>query len=127
MLGMQRRLPHPLAFWTANFHAVVDADTCTGCGTCVTRCQVNAVAVPDSAAFTTAAGRSTGTAVVDINRCIGCGVCTTTCAAEAIRLEKNDTETIPPADEEELYDAIRSGRKGWPDTRKEVMRRMVGK
>jgi electron transport complex protein RnfB len=117
MLGMQRRLPRPLA--------------CTGCGTCATRCQVDAVAVRDSAGGTTAAGKSAGksagTAVVDINRCIGCGVCTTTCAAEAIRLEKNDAEAIPPADEEELYDTIRSGRKGWPETKKNVMRRMLGK
>jgi electron transport complex protein RnfB len=131
MLGMQRRLPHPLAFWTANFHAVVDADSCTGCGTCATRCQVDAVAVPDTAGGTTAAGRAAGTsaatAVVDMNRCIGCGVCTTTCAAKAIRLEKNDTEAVPPADEEELYDTIRSGRKGWPETKRDVMRRMLGK
>lgn len=131
MLGMQRRLPRPLAFWTANFHAIVDADACTGCGTCATRCQVDAVAVRDSAGGTTAAGRSAGksagTAVVDINRCIGCGVCTTTCAQQAIRLEKNDAEAIPPADEEELYDTIRSGRKGWPETKKDVMRRMLGK
>jgi len=131
MLGMQRRLPHPLAFWTANFHAVVHADACTGCGTCATRCQVDAVAVHDSAGGTTATGKSAGgsagTAMVDINRCIGCGVCTTTCAAEAIRLEKNAAEAIPPANEEELYDMIRSGRKGWPDTKEEVMRRMLGK
>ncbi len=123
MLGMQRRLPHPLAFWTTNFHAVVDADACTGCGTCATRCQVDAVAVRDTAGGATAAA----TAVVDMNRCIGCGVCTTTCAAEAIRLEKNDTEAVPPADEEELYDTIRSGRKGWPETKRDVMRRMLGK
>jgi electron transport complex protein RnfB len=114
MLGMQKRLPHPLAFWTTNFHAVVDAVFCTGCGTCATRCQVDAVAVNDSA-------------VVDLNRCIGCGVCVTTCAGEAIRLEKNATETIPPASEEDLYDRIRAGRKGWPETKKDIMRRMLGK
>jgi len=117
MLGMQRRLPRPLSFWTANFHAVVDADACTGCGTCATRCQVDAVAVPGSAG---------GTAMVDINRCIGCGVCTTTCAAQAIRLEKNNAEAIPPADQEELYDTIRSRRKDWRETKMDVMRRMQG-
>jgi Na+-translocating ferredoxin:NAD+ oxidoreductase subunit B len=117
MLGMQRRLPRPLNFWTANFHAVVDADACTGCGTCATRCQVDAVAVRDSAG---------GTAVVDVNRCIGCGVCTTTCAVQAIRLEKNDEEKIPPADQAELYDTIHSGRKDWRQTQIEVMRRMQG-
>jgi ferredoxin len=125
MLGMQKRLPHPLSFWTTNFHAVVDPGACTGCGTCATRCQVDAVAVSDSAG--TSAGASSNTAVIDLNRCIGCGVCTTTCAAEAIRLEKNAEETIPPANEEELYDRIRAGRKGWPETKKEVMQRMLGK
>jgi NAD-dependent dihydropyrimidine dehydrogenase PreA subunit len=99
MMGMQKRLPHPLAFWTTNFHAVVDPGLCTGCGTCATRCQVNAV------------GMNPGTAVVDLNRCIGCGVCVTTCAAEAIRLGKNAAETVPPASEEELYDRIHAGRR----------------
>jgi Pyruvate/2-oxoacid:ferredoxin oxidoreductase delta subunit len=117
MLGMQKSLPHPLNFWSTNFHAVVDKDACIGCGTCVTRCQVDAVTVRGSS----------GRARVDPNRCIGCGVCMTTCASEAMRLEKNASVTIPPADAEELYDRIRAGRKGWPETKKEVMRRILGK
>ncbi len=117
MLGMQKHLPHPLSFWTTNFHAVVDADACTGCGTCVGRCQVNAVA----------AGGSLEHAAVDLNRCIGCGVCVTTCASEAIRLEKNAAETIPPADSEELYDRIHQGRKGWTATKLAVARLMLGR
>jgi electron transport complex protein RnfB len=117
MLGMQKHLPHPLSFWTTNFHAVVDASACTACGTCGERCQVNAVGVNDAV----------GHAVVDLNRCIGCGVCTTTCAAEAIRLEKNAEEKIPPADSEALYDTIRAGRKGWADTKTVVMKLLFGK
>jgi Na+-translocating ferredoxin:NAD+ oxidoreductase subunit B len=117
MLGMQKNLPHPLSFWTTNFHAAVDPDACTGCGTCVTRCQVNAVAVSGSP----------DRATVDLNRCIGCGVCVTTCASEAIRLEKNGVETIPPADAEDLYDRIRRGRKGWTATKLAVARLMLGR
>jgi Na+-translocating ferredoxin:NAD+ oxidoreductase subunit B len=117
MLGMQKHIPHPLSFWTTNFHAVVDADACTACGTCTERCQVNAVGVNDAA----------GHAVVDLHRCIGCGVCTTTCAAEAITLEKNAVEKVPPADAEALYDTIRAGRKGWADTRTVVMKLLFGK
>ncbi len=117
MLGMQKRLPHPLAFWTTNFHAVVHPDACTGCGTCAERCQVNAVAVTPRS----------GTAVVDLNRCIGCGVCTATCASEAIRLEKNAAETVPPASPEELYDRIHAGRRGWVEAQVSVLRRLLGR
>ena len=101
MLGMQKNLPHPLSFWTTNFFAVVDREACRGCGKCVKRCQVNGMALRESLKK----------AEVDLNRCIGCGVCTTTCPSHAIRLEKRATETVPPADEEELYDRIHNGRK----------------
>jgi len=120
MLRMQQRLPHPLAFWTTNFHAVVDAGLCTACGTCAERCQVNAVA----AAAGPGAG---GPAIVDFNRCIGCGLCVTTCPAQAIRLERNTEEAVPPASQEELYERIRSGRKGWAETKRDVMRRVLGR
>jgi electron transport complex protein RnfB len=126
MLGMQRRLPHPLEFWTTNFHAVVDPDLCTACGTCEDRCQVNAVAMK-KAAGPRAAARASRRAVVDLNRCIGCGVCVPTCSAGAIRLEKNGAETVPPPNEEELYERIRAGRKDWAETRREVMRKIRGR
>jgi H+/Na+-translocating ferredoxin:NAD+ oxidoreductase subunit B len=112
MLGMQKHLPHPLNFWATNFFAAVDTEACKGCGKCVERCHVNGMALRGSPKK----------AAVDLNRCIGCGVCATTCPSHAIRLEKRAADTVPPADEEELYNQIHTGRKGWPETRRAVMR-----
>jgi ferredoxin len=69
----------------ANYFAVIDPDTCLGCGACVTRCQVAAISEVD------------GVSVVDRLRCIGCGLCVTGCPSEAARLErKPEAEIIQP-------------------------------
>ncbi|MHB0886863.1 MAG: 4Fe-4S binding protein [Bacillota bacterium] len=73
----------------ANYRAAVDADACTGCGVCTTRCQVGAIALNND-----------GIAVVDPERCIGCGLCVTGCTEEAATLHLKPEEEIvhPPAD-----------------------------
>ena len=43
MLGVHKIIPKPLDFWASNFYAVVDTNTCEGCGTCEGWCQVGAV------------------------------------------------------------------------------------
>jgi Na+-translocating ferredoxin:NAD+ oxidoreductase subunit B len=72
----------------ANYFAEIDADTCTACGTCEERCQVDAVAVKDD-----------GLRVVRRESCIGCGLCVTGCSAEASRLRRKPEDEIvaPPA------------------------------
>ena len=82
----QYGLDHSVA--AANYLATVDPDTCTGCGTCVERCQVGAMSLPDE------------TAVVDAKRCIGCGLCVTGCPADAVTLQRKTEAQIvhPPAD-----------------------------
>lgn len=62
MLRMHQRLPKPVELWASNFYAAVDAEACTGCGTCIKRCQVNAVRL-------SAKDRQ---CIVDLDRCIGC-------------------------------------------------------
>ncbi len=71
-----------------NYCAFVDADDCQGCGTCMERCQVHAIAVLDDLA------------VVERDRCIGCGLCVTGCPHDAVKLERmGDDEIVhPPAD-----------------------------
>ena len=72
----------------ANYYAVVDPQACTGCGACVQRCQIKAIAVDG------------GIAVVDREKCIGCGLCVTGCALDGVRLERKPEKDIihPPKD-----------------------------
>jgi NAD-dependent dihydropyrimidine dehydrogenase PreA subunit len=72
----------------ANYYAVIDPDECLGCGACIERCQVQAIAEQD------------GVAVVDQERCIGCGLCVTGCPNDVVKLQrKPDAEIVyPPAD-----------------------------
>ena len=97
------RIFKPLKFWATNFHAVVDAADCVGCGLCEDTCQVNAVSVSEKKQYAT----------VDKNRCLGCGNCLSGCPTQAISLLKNPTETVPPKNREALFDIIKANQKGW--------------
>jgi len=55
--------------------AVVDADMCTGCETCVDTCPSEAIHMED------------GIAVVDADLCVDCEACVDECPAEAIHME----------------------------------------
>jgi Pyruvate/2-oxoacid:ferredoxin oxidoreductase delta subunit/DNA-binding transcriptional ArsR family regulator len=79
-------LENSVAF--ANYYAVIDPLTCNKCGTCIQRCQVNAITEGD------------GYSVVDVEHCIGCGLCVTGCPNDVAELvRKPDAEMIhPPAD-----------------------------
>ncbi len=72
----------------ANYFAVIDPEACLGCGTCIERCQVQAISEQD------------GISIVDRKRCIGCGLCITGCPNEAARLQRKPEPEIvhPPAD-----------------------------
>ena len=91
VLQSAKRLPNPAEYFSSNFHAAVDADTCESCGTCEVRCQMDAISSPECKA------------VVDRLRCIGCGLCATTCPSGALRLEPNEEPRIPPDDTQALY------------------------
>jgi len=65
---------NPQAITKSNYYAVKDQETCTNCGTCVERCQVNAIHEEND--YT----------VIDRDRCIGCGLCVSTCPTESITM-----------------------------------------
>ncbi|NLF18245.1 MAG: 4Fe-4S binding protein [Lentisphaerae bacterium] len=54
--------------------AVVDAEKCTGCETCVGECPVETITMKD------------GKAVIG-DDCVDCGACVDACPVEAITLE----------------------------------------
>jgi electron transport complex protein RnfB len=76
VLRALRQHPKPAEMVTSSYHAAVDPDLCTGCETCLDRCQMDAIKVDGD-----------GKAAVDLYRCIGCGLCVTTCPTEALRLD----------------------------------------
>jgi ferredoxin len=66
--------PHPAELVASPFEATLDVEACVGCGVCVDRCQMDALALTD------------GVAALDPDRCIGCGLCVTTCPTGALTL-----------------------------------------
>ena len=77
--------PAELVF--SNYYASVDEDTCSGCGTCIERCQMEAIELNDN-----------GVAYINRDRCIGCGLCVPSCPLEAMQLERKDSDfRTPPA------------------------------
>jgi ferredoxin len=55
--------------------AKVDAETCTGCESCVDSCPSEAIKMEDEKA------------VIDVEKCVDCGVCVDECPVEAITME----------------------------------------
>jgi len=100
MLRMQKRLPKPVDFWTTSYHALVNEELCTGCGTCIERCQVDAVTL-----------ESDEKAHINTSRCIGCGLCVTTCKAGALELEKIKNTTPPPQTDDEMWRIIMTNKR----------------
>jgi Na+-translocating ferredoxin:NAD+ oxidoreductase subunit B len=93
VLTRQKVLPKPAVNWAHNFHAAVETETCTGCGTCVEKCQMNAARIDEQNGYST----------INLDRCIGCGNCVAACPSGAVRLVKREKETVPPEDSSSLY------------------------
>jgi Na+-translocating ferredoxin:NAD+ oxidoreductase subunit B len=70
----------------SNYIAVVDKDLCTSCGTCLDRCQVNAIEIGEYSV---------------IGDCIGCGLCSTTCPSGAITMVRKAVNDLPDVPETE--------------------------
>jgi len=93
-LSKAKDIPRPAQFLASNYYAVVDKELCTGCGTCLERCQMKALKLVNDISK------------VNLKRCIGCGLCVSTCPEEAIHLRKKDNEIVPPSTVDDLYAEI---------------------
>lgn len=71
----------------SRFQAVVDAELCSSCETCLDRCPFGAIDMEGE----------NDTALVDGEKCMGCGVCQVTCPDEAINLKEVRPEDFVPA------------------------------
>jgi len=91
-----KKLPRPSDHVVSGYWAEVQNDSCSGCETCIERCQMEAVKILE------------GTAVVKKERCIGCGLCVPTCPEGAIQLKQKpqDVQRIPPPHLMETYSRI---------------------
>jgi len=94
---------HHHALARSDFFCTVDAEACTGCETCIERCQFGALSVPEDVC------------VVDVERCMGCGLCVSACPSDALRLRRRPAEehAVPPADREQ-WQAARAASLGTP-------------
>jgi Pyruvate/2-oxoacid:ferredoxin oxidoreductase delta subunit len=68
----------------SRFAALVDADACIGCETCLDRCYFSAIEVDG------------GVARIVEQNCMGCGLCATTCPVEALSMKEVRNEGFVP-------------------------------
>lgn len=85
-MAMRATVTHDVkVMFRAEYVAVVDPDSCSGCRSCMRVCQFGALAY-------SAASKKTS---VDHAACYGCGVCRSACTKDAIKLEPR--ERVPAA------------------------------
>lgn len=86
-LSSLKSYPKPAEMVFSNFFAEIDEALCTGCETCIERCQMDAVRM-----------ESSDSAIMNLDRCIGCGLCVDTCPTGAISLIRKSSEEyrVPP-------------------------------
>ena len=89
-----KEFPNIAQFLKPRYHAEIDPELCVGCGTCIDRCQLDAIKSRKEISK------------VNIKRCIGCGNCIVVCPEEAIKLIKRDKVDEPPENEEQMFEKI---------------------
>jgi len=100
LLKMLNKPPRPVDMYLTNFYSQVDSATCTGCGICIEKCQLNALSIVDNKAE------------VNLDRCIGCGNCVALCPEQAIVLLKKETEHVPFKDKDTVNLKTLAARRG---------------
>jgi ferredoxin len=114
VLTNAKRFPEPAEYFSTTYFATADADTCEGCGTCLTRCRMDAVSL------------DTGRAVVARTHCIGCGLCVGTCPSGSITLTKKDHARVPPKNTPALYAQLYRDRYGTLGLAKAAGKHLLG-
>jgi electron transport complex protein RnfB len=66
----------PASRVSSPFRVKLDSNKCSGCGTCLDRCQMDALRLDN------------GKALLNPDRCIGCGLCVSTCSTGSLTLQR---------------------------------------
>ena len=74
----------------SNFELMISEDDCVGCGDCMDKCPMGALALEDE------------TVRVDKARCIGCGVCNVACSSKALSMKRRVHTHEPPPNKKAL-------------------------
>jgi electron transport complex protein RnfB len=83
VLRTLKKLPRPVDHLSSPFYVAADPDSCSGCETCVERCQMDAVYIEN------------GKSGINLDRCIGCGLCVTTCPTGSMTLIRKPLTAQP--------------------------------
>ncbi|MEJ5186514.1 MAG: 4Fe-4S binding protein [Candidatus Geothermincolales bacterium] len=94
VLRSLKAMERPAEKVLTRYRVVVDAGACVACGTCLERCQMEALVEEGN-----------GVKVL-VERCIGCGLCVPTCPQGALRLEMKEEAGEPPANVVETFTRI---------------------
>lgn len=86
----------------SGFVAAMDEDACNGCGSCLDRCQMDALT------------QQGDKVALNVQRCIGCGLCVSVCPKEALKLEIRLGVPEPPPGQRQLGEAMRSSLRHSP-------------
>lgn len=90
-----KKYANPAQYINSNYYVEIDGNLCEGCTECITSCHMEANKINEK-----------GISEVNLGYCIGCGVCIPRCPNNARHLVKKTTESIPPENLPELYQAI---------------------
>jgi NAD-dependent dihydropyrimidine dehydrogenase PreA subunit len=74
----------------ANFVVAADTDTCSGCGDCIDRCQMEALSLVDE--------------IISVNEdlCVGCANCVPVCPTESLSMLRR-ADDVPPEAKDTLH------------------------
>ncbi len=100
VLTSAKQFPKPAELYHSNYIASSTTETCTGCGVCAKRCQMDAITIDEKKAR------------VNPDRCIGCGNCVPTCKPGAMHLDARLSPVSPPKDRMAFYTKVIIKKRG---------------
>ena len=113
VLKSYKRHPKPVSLVSTPFVATHKAETCSSCGVCVERCQMEAVHL------------EADTISLNPDRCIGCGLCVSTCPTDSIRLARKPDSEQAAVPKDIVQNLIQLGKARGKITTPGLMKMMV--